>query len=194
MVEGLEKVVAMLEERFGRHATTGLLFLIGLAIAAYSLNIVFEHLIMPIYRFLGPFISGPEITVATVFYVTAFVAAAIVLFPLGWLFLSKRTIPQVIVDQLAELRSKAIHDILNRTVINDAELATFKSTHETWRKQVLELLEKHFPTAEALGFERLGVIPQVGFVHSFNNEHAFELMMFAKRLSILEDIIRRYMR
>jgi len=194
MVEGLEKIVAMIEERFGRHATTGLLFLIGLAIAAYALHIFVEYLIIPVYRFLGPFVSGPEITVATVFYVTAFVASAIILFPLGWLFLSRRTIPQAIVDQLAILRSEGIHDILNGKVGNDEELTAFKSTNEKWRNNVLELLQKHFPTAEALGFERLGVIPQVGFVHSYNNEHAFELMMFAKRLSVLEDIIRRYTR
>lgn len=194
MVDGLEKVVAMIEDRFGRHATTGLLFLIGLAIAAYALHIFVEYLIIPVHRFLGPFISGPEITVATVFYVTAFVASAIILFPLGWLLLSKRTIPQAIVDQLAMLRSDAIHNILNKEVTNDTELVAFKSTNEKWRNDVLGLLQKHFPTAEALGFERLGVIPQVGFVHSYNNEHTFELMMFAKRLSILEDIIRRYTR
>lgn len=192
MVERLENVLAMLEDRFGRRTTTGLLFLIGIAIAAYAIHIFLEHLIIPLYFFLRPFISGPEITIVTVFYVTAFIAAAIMLFPLGWLFLSRTTIPQAIVDQLAVLRSSSIHEILNCKVTNDTELTKFKTTQEMWRNNVMRILQNHFPKAEALGFERLGVIPQLAFPHSFNNEHAFELMMFAKRLSILEDIIRRY--
>ncbi len=102
--------------------------------------------------------------------------------------------PQYAVDNLATLRSAAITDILNGKVSSDAELKIWEAKDETWQNSVLTVLRKHFSKAEVLGFEYLGVIQQVGFPHSFNNEHAFRLMTVAKRLSILEDIIRRYTR
>jgi len=195
MVEGLEKVVAMLEERFGRRATTGLLLLIGLAIAVYCLHMIWIHLVDPIYGWVSkhfPSISLPEISIVTVFYVTAAMAAILVLWFAIWFGFSRRRVPQSVVNDLAEFRSEAIHDILNKKVNTEEDLADFNKVNDAWAERVEGTLQKHFPKSELLGFQRLGVIQMTAFPHSFNNEHAHRLSMFAKRLSILEDIIKRY--
>ncbi len=195
MVEGLEKVVAMLEERFGRTATTGLLLLIGFAIAAYSLHIIVIHLVVPFYAFVSSHLSGVlEINIVTVFYVTAFIAAGVLLLPLVWLVITKRKVSQNVLDQLAELRSKAIREILNAKITTDDELRAWKTINEQWRADVINVLKDHFPKAEVLGFERLGVIQQLAFLSTYNGEHQHERDMFVKRLSIVEDIIRRHSR
>ena len=193
MVEGLEKVVAMLEERFGRIATTGLLLLIGLAIAAYSIHVIVTQMVLPLYEFVSSHLSGGlEITIATVFYVTAFIAAAVILLPLLWIALTKRRISQAVIDTLAELRSRAIHEIYNAAIKTEAEFSEWKIRNDAWREEVISVLAKHFPKSEVLGFQRLGAIPLSMFPVFFNNQHMHELNMFVKRLSILEDIIKRY--
>lgn len=81
----------MLEDRFGRLATTALLLLIGLAIAAYAIHIIASHLVIPVYGWVSTHMTGGlEINVVTVFYVTAFVAAAVLLLPLVWIALTRR--------------------------------------------------------------------------------------------------------
>jgi hypothetical protein len=109
-------------------------------------------------------------------------------------FWQQRRVPQRVIDGLAVLRSTAIRDILNEKVSTDAELNAWEAKEVGWQQKVLAVLKEHFPEAEVLGFEYLGVIQQVGFPHAFNNEHAFRLMTVSKRLSILEDIIRRHTR
>ena len=106
----------------------------------------------------------------------------------------RRSIPQAVIDELAELRSRAIHDILNARVQNDVDFAAWTGVDEQWTNDVLAVLRENFPRAEVLGFQRLGIIAPVAFAHSFNNEHAHKLAMFSRRLSILEDLIRRYSR
>jgi hypothetical protein len=63
---GLGKFLEMFEERFGRKATTALLFMIGLGVLAVVIPPIYEHLIMPLYSFAGVFIgkihSPEEIT------------------------------------------------------------------------------------------------------------------------------------
>jgi hypothetical protein len=190
-------VLQMIEGRFGRRATNLLLILLYLALVTMSLYIIVVFLVMPVIAFVRailPHALSVEVNTITIFYSSAFVAAAILMFPAIRFFWQQRRVPQRVIDDLAALRSRAIAEILNAKVSSDAELKTWEAKDEAWQNSVLGVLRKHFAKAEVLGFEYLGVIQQVGFPHSFSNEHAFRLMTVAKRLSILEDIIRRYTR
>ena len=194
---GLTGLLQMIEGRFGRRATTLLLLLLYLALVAASLYTFMDYLVMPVVAFVRtilPHALPIEVNAITLFYSSAFIAAAILMFPAIKFFWQQRRVPQHVIDDLAALRSTAVMEILNGKVSSDAELKIWEAKDETWQNSVLTVLRKHFSKAEVLGFEYLGVIQQVGFPHSFNNEHAFRLMTVAKRLSILEDIIRRYTR
>jgi len=190
-------VLQMVEERFGRTATNVLLILLYLALVATSLYFIVSLLVIPVVTFVRsilPDALSVEVNAITVLYISAFVAAAILVFPAIRFFWQQRRVPQRVIDGLAVLRSTAIQEILNGKVSSDVELKAWEAKEEGWQQDVLVVLRKHFPKAEVLGFEYLGVIQQAVFPHAFNNEHAFRLMTVAKRLSILEDIIRRHTR
>lgn len=194
---GLSGVLEKVEDRFGRNFTTGLLVLIVGAIVVLCGYVIIDYGIAPISKFLKesfPSIPRVEINFVTIAYVMGLIVLGALVIQALSFFWQHRRVPQRVVDRLAQLRSNAIHDILNRQVVTASELALWKADEERWRAEVLTELTKHFPKAEVLGFDYLGVIQPVAFPHAYNNEHSFDLSMFAKRLSILENIIRRHSR
>jgi len=190
-----DKGLDMFEKHLGRWPTKILIFCIGLGAGGYGLSVFVTSFVMPLMHLIQAHLPASlpiEVNLITTIYVAAFVAIIALVIPTIIFLLQKIRLPQRVIDELAGLRSSAIHEILNGEVKSDTELAVWEKKEDAWRDKVLDILRKRFPMAEVLGFEFLGVIQQVGFPHSFNNQHAFRLMMFAKRLSILEDIIRRH--
>ena len=94
---GVDKLIEMLEERFGRPAATGLLALLALGVASWAVHEIFVSVLLPIVSWLSPFIakiSGVEIAITLPgFYysltdpLNAFMAALGVLTG-GWLIFS----------------------------------------------------------------------------------------------------------
>lgn len=192
MVEGLEKVVAVIEDRFGRRPTTGLLFLVALAIASYCIYIVFSYLVLPVYGFLSKYIQGPEITVATVFYTTAFIAAVIVLFPLAYVFLSRKKVPQAALARLAELRNEGIDTVYAVHVTNDQQFQEWKRTKQEWEQKLRGYIEKNFPKSDYLFASHLGAVKEHVIGRFFNGEHLNEINFVIRQLEIVEQILNSY--
>ena len=190
----LGRALEMFEERYGRPLTTALLGLVGIGIAAVCINAAFSLILIHLWDYLSKHFRPPEVTIITLFYMSAFIAVAILLIPFWSIISARRRVSQGVVDRLAELRRESVDDILNGTVASKNDLATWKQTEESWRDRVSTVLEQHFPKAEVLGFKWLGLIQPVSFPHAFDNERNYLLSMFAKRLSILEEIIRRHTR
>ncbi|MBZ0149098.1 MAG: hypothetical protein K8F62_16385 [Pseudorhodoplanes sp.] len=190
----LARILEMLEERFGRPATTGFLALIAIAVAVFCLSTIWTLAIQPIYKLVADNFSLPtsQISLLAALYAGAYVAIIAGVIAAVYKMFSARGVPQSVIDRLAELRSEAISKILNGSVKNARQFTAWKAKNKEWSNSVHSVLEKHFPRAEVLGFEQLGLLTPMQFPKSFNNEHTFELIMFAKRLSILEDIIRRH--
>ena len=76
-----------------------------------------------------------------------------------------RRVPQSAVDELAELRSEGIHEILNRPVKTDKDVAKLTDFTRKWSKRAMRVLEQNFSKAEQLNFSRLGAVPNVIFPH-----------------------------
>jgi lambda repressor-like predicted transcriptional regulator len=106
----------------------------------------------------------------------------------------EHTVSQDAVDRLAELRSDAVHEILNRPVTTDAELSALAGYVERWWREVNSVLEKNFSKAEQLNFTRLGAVPNVIFPHAYNQPHAKILREYALQERRLLDIIARHTR
>ncbi len=107
------------------------------------------------------------------------------------------TTPQVsqdAVNQLAELRSEGVHEILNRQVSTNEELQALSSYTEEWWERVNAVLEEDLSRSEQLNFTRLGAVPNVVFPHSYNPAHAKILREFALQERRLLDIIARHTR
>ena len=103
-----------------------------------------------------------------------------------------QAVPQSAVDELAELRSDAIHDILNRPVSTDGDVAELAAFTKEWWRRVMDVLEQKFSKAEQLNFSRLGSVPNVIFPHCYNEQHAKILREFALQERRMLDIIARH--
>ena len=137
------------------------------------------------------------LTAAIVFFVLVF---AVFLYVLAGAF-RRRTVPQNIIDDLAEFRSQGI-SILNKTLAGAGTLnANVKDDYvefvwrpawSDWGDNVADFLGEYFTTAEKLSFSRLGVIQQIGFANAINGSHGHYLMQLSKQLTTLENLIDRY--
>ena len=115
--------------------------------------------------------------------------------------LRRRTVPQNVIDDLAELRSQGI-SILNRLPDNVDKLSQAEKDdyvdqdwHPAWTEWgngVVDFLERHFTKAEKLSFRRLGVIREEQFGLALTPKHGHYLMLLSKQLSILEELIQRH--
>jgi hypothetical protein len=94
---------------------------------------------------------------------------------------------------LAALREKAIHELLNRKVLNENELATLKRDIDSWQQEVLRLLEQYAGVDEVTTFRVLGTYP-VRATGGLNAEHNRELGMLWERVKRLERTITRLSR
>jgi hypothetical protein len=177
---------------------------VALAIAAgtvFLIHVIWEYGGRSLYSSLSipkvhlPDLPTPDLQAAVLTILVLMIFYSAVLLGVLLYFIRRvfrRQIPQAALDALAESRSRAIHEILNAKVKSEEELGRWKVTNNNWRTEVIGVLQKHFPKAEQLGFERLGVIPPIVMPNVYNNEHAHEMMMFIKRLGIVEDLIKRY--
>lgn len=190
----LGRIIEMIENRFGRPITTALLALILVAIAAVCLGTIGSFLVLPVYTFVAttfPGLGAQGVNITTVLYVSAAIAAIMLLAPAIRLFWQRRRVPQKVLNRLAELRKDAIQDLLNGPVASLADFALWKTRDDAWWNQVVAYLKQHFPTSDVLSFEYIGVFYPTQFPHAFNNEHNHRLTMLSTRLSRVEELIRR---
>lgn len=195
------QIFSALEERVGRRAMTILAWLLFLVALVAAFDFLFEHLVVPVERFFGgtgdlradlmggvtdPF--WPSIVV-----LVALLAVSVVLFlPFIGFLLRGRAVPQYVLDLLEEQRSSAITEVLNFRVTSPEELAEWKIRNQRFIDQVVDIIRKHLSRADELRFTRLGVLQNVQFASTYNQDHGHQLTMFAKRLDALERIIDRY--
>ena len=107
--------------------------------------------------------------------------------------LAGRRIPtRNIVDKLADLYSEGIHEIWNRPVTNDQEIADLGKFDRDWQRRVRNVLRRGFPHSELVLYSRLGVIPSITRTGTYDARHAKILREYAVREDRLRDIIRRH--
>jgi hypothetical protein len=143
---GLSGVLQMVEDRFGRNFTTGVLALIVGAIAVGCLYIILDYGVVPVSKFLKqsfPSLPPVEINFITMAYVLGLILlGAFVIQALSFIWQHRR-VPQSVVDRLAGLRSTAIHDILNRQVTTPSGLASAHFLSQYVRKAPLDSRRHH---------------------------------------------------
>jgi hypothetical protein len=103
--------------------------------------------------------------------------------------------PHVVVKQetamaLATLWTNAVHQLLNRKVVDDGQFAMLKRDIEQWESEVLKVLERHATVEEIMTFRVLGTYTSRA-TGGFSAEHNRELAMLHERLNRLQRIIQR---
>ena len=104
---------------------------------------------------------------------------------------------QKAVNELADLLSDAIHDLLNRTVAKDAELGQLKADIRDWQKDVLSKIDSYpsyFSKADRIHFDHLGAIIEMPWKQAYrsnpsDDRHNHELNMLSLKFDRLRDII-----
>ena len=104
----------------------------------------------------------------------------------------KRTPTRDLVDELADLYSEGVHEIWNRSVVGDRDIADLETFDSDWQKKIRRVLRRGFPHAEMVLFSRLGVIPVISRHAIYDARHAKILREYAVREDRLRDILRRY--
>ena len=196
---GLGQALKMVEERFGPKVTTGFLVVVVSAITIFCLSVTGGG-IKGLFDFLKENKLLPENSIIPIGwepYVVFFIFL-VILMSILWVFFRKiygiRRAPQRVIDELSQERSLAINNILNKPPKSDEELDLWVKSNNDWYKRVVAIMNPHLTQAERLKFERLGILMGASFSGAYNEQHNHELMMFAKRLSVLEGIIDRHMR
>ena len=198
--------VALLERHFGtrvgRIVATALLALGCLALAFWLGRIIWDHGGEAGYEFfsglLAPGISIDNIAAALatlVWFVVAFgVVVVAILFFLGRA-LFKRSVSQVALDRLAEIRNEGIDNVYTVRPKTDAEFDDWKRKYKKWEDTILNHIKTNFPRADYLTAQHLGVVLNANFpTLKYNDEHERLLMFFAKRLQTVEAILTSYRR
>lgn len=139
------KLVEMLEELFGkkigRWIATGIVALSVLASSLWLISLVWKYEGHTIYDQLSSIsVHAPKIgvvvdlpAVQTMMFMLIVYSAIL----LGVLVLFVRrvfrtSIPQAVIDQLAEIRSRVIHEVLNAKIATDAEFDAWKALGDKW--------------------------------------------------------------
>jgi hypothetical protein len=195
---GLDKILEMIEKRFGRVISTILLGLVVMALAAVCVHVIWSYLAQPIYGWLSELIASP-ITVdpnrVTAIVLTALVLIVITLtaFLVAPLLrnLARRKMAQAIIDQLAVFRSEGI-SILNEPPSRLGGLDKWQEKWQLWRLEVIKTLDMYLTKAESLSFQRLGVLGDTVFKGAEDATHNHKLLMLSYELSRLEKLIERY--
>jgi hypothetical protein len=114
---------------------------------------------------------------------------------MAWLFWSsfrRRVVPQSAIDRLADLRSDGI-SVLNQQPRTGEEFAQWRESWKTWVSSVASELRANFTKAEALSFERLGLLrATTSYAMAFDADHSHCLLQLDKQLTILENLISRH--
>jgi hypothetical protein len=196
---GIGHIIELIEARFGRPWANIILLVVTLAVIGFCWWVVQRTLVAPLFSLIGGVLEGralitldnlaPVLLTTMALAVIALLGVSLIVI-LGTV--RRKRVPQEAIDSLAELRSEAIHELLNRAVKNDAELVKWKTDQDSWCQRVLDVLKRNSTHADYLSFSRLGLIKPFKFPYAYNEDHNRELTHFAKRLTILEDLIRRY--
>ena len=98
---------------------------------------------------------------------------------------------QEAIDDLAEDLSWAIHNLLNRPVANEPEVAQWEADFKAWCERVSAKLENRafFTRADQLHFDRLGFVPLASFAGSYNQRHAWLVSQLNLKFERLRDVI-----
>lgn len=109
----------------------------------------------------------------------------------GSLHFNVWSLRQQAIDSLAEDLSWAIHDLVNRSVSSDAEVAKWQADFYAWCERVSKKLENRafFTRADQQHFDRLGFIPATPFAGSYNDHHAWLVSQLNLKFDRLRDVI-----
>ena len=97
---------------------------------------------------------------------------------------------QEAVDELSELLSTAIRDLLNRPVHSEGDLNGWDTDFQSWCASTILKLRENFTKSERLHFDRLGTVPIQSFGRAWNERHNHLLNMLDIKFNRLRDIIR----
>ena len=163
----------------GRVAGTGLVFGIFFVVYGSAPGQVIAELL----THLPPWLTNPWFRLALV-VIGLFIIGASLHFNV-W------SLRQKAIDVLAEDLAWAIHNLLNKRVTNESEVTQWDSEYRTWCDNVSKKLENRafFTRADQLHFDRLGFVPQTGFVGSFNEHHQWLASQLSLKFERLRDVI-----
>jgi hypothetical protein len=198
---------------FGRKLMQGAIIATLFSIMIAALVLFFEKLVDPIlWPFFVRAFGGPRTGIsldnleAIILVLVLALGLLVLLMAITvYAFVSafrRRTVPQNVIDDVANLRSEGIQ-ILNMLppsagsmtdAQKDAYISKVWHTEWTdWRRRAVAYLENHFTTAEALSFSRLGLITPTQFTFALNPRHEHYLTQLAKQLTTLENLIERHL-
>lgn len=187
----------LIDERFGRFWGTLLLVVSYVAVIAALLSAIWKLIGAPLAAFLPTLITGSWVTMDNLGAVVSSAIIAAVLAGVAAIViplissLSRRRVPQAAIDSLAELRSEGIA-VLNDVPKGTDDVARWRNSWTEWKDRVVADLKRNFTKAEALSFDRLGLIAPTKFGFEVTPEHGHCLMMLSKQLTILENLIERH--
>lgn len=212
----LDRLAAMIEKYLGQWWATALM---RLMIISVVLGVIGTCGAVFFGMFIGPIVvpfmtqvvgatqsvttGGMQLPGAATVLVATFVFFVGIFAVLVWLAMRavyRRVVPQSVIDQLAEYRSQGIAILNTRpanALLGPEEIEKYVAEEwaplwDKWRLKVVSYLGEHLTLAEKLSFERLGLITEQQFKIALNPSHGHKLMMLAKQLTILEDMIQRF--
>jgi len=104
---------------------------------------------------------------------------------------------QKAVNELSEMLSTAINQLLSRQISNDMELGQLKSDISSWCDEILAKIDQYptyFSKSDRIHFDRLGAVPENdwGIAYKADNDdtrHRHQLNMLSLKFDRLRDII-----
>ena len=122
------------------------------------------------------------------------IGLALIFISLRWNVWSRR---QKVVNELADLLSSAIHDLLNRPIKSDIELGSLDAEFQIWCEKVISKCEDHpsyFSKADVIHFDRLGKVSKDKWDIAYranpnDTRHNHLLNMLSLKFDRLRDII-----
>lgn len=197
-LSGLREFAKMIEERFGRTASTFLLGIVYLGIVGTIIGVLFKLIVIPIFDFTNTLFENPLSDGLQIDILPTIITLAIltILFFLLFSFrklvtiFNKRVISQETIDQLAEMRSEGVGIYANEA--KDENPEEIKAKYDEWNIKVQKLLRDNFTKAEELSFSRLGAIRSENYTHAMNDEHNQMLRCLHRQLNTLDDLITRH--
>lgn len=94
-------------------------------------------------------------------------------------------------DQLSELKSEGIHQILNSPINSDEERGALLEFSNNWTSRVIAHMDSEFSRTDALYVRDLGSLNAVSFSQANSRKHNNILMNFSERENRINDLIKR---
>ena len=162
-----------------RAAGTG--FVVGLFIVLYGATP--GQAVADLLKVLPPWFTDPWFKLALVVIGLALIGASS--------HFNVWSLRQKAIDALAEDLSWAIHNLLNKPISNDSEVAAWESEFKEWCQKVSTKLEQRafFTRADQLHFDRLGFVSPANFGGSYNQRHEWLVSQLKLKFERLRDVI-----